>query len=1373
MVQKSTEELLDGGLQLISAVGCTLENQGQCPKGALRLFLTTCIVPHGYLIGTEALQRCTSKQGNILVEVLHEMAQTEDISVVVKVHDGIMFGPLDPNIKMIAFTNLLQTISMLTLSNSQREAVSALIDSVGRQLPEALDRPIIEALKTTSTEALHGGVLHMLVMTDYCGLGFIDPMRFQEIMSTSSDVGCMVFLWECTSIVSRFSRWGPNAQPWQDSLTCVASWYMALEELISEDALSKFPKPVLTLVLMLLGQLWRAKPSESRPVWLDWMLSIESHAYNIDEGDKPVWKAFALVYEGLILKCPSSEKKEAAIIGLCDICPWTSKALQLQLSETEDRSKAAISSIADRPCHKNLSFELSLVSLVERVTHLISDKELGNLVPLAWHCLLSDSMDVLSAAGMLLIIQANGNPTIIRELICRELYHQSYTHRQDGLRRFGNLWLQRKKLGATFEVLCSNSARKSAEEVLIKVSMLIGEAQSNTDMLPPIFGIAAAPVIDLCRDTCFEVATRAKQILYNCLRDDAILFLSVTFNRLGHVVYSAEAQLLTRVWTITQFLPQLPEVYAATVFAFILITVVELKETRVATFVYDTVSRLTLLSSLIPSMPNLSWVPTEEEGCRSVQEKARCDFLNKFMDFEAALTVHSTPAHTDDVTSFSCDMLFSYPCFANICTIFPTQKCPREAALIEEQAHQANILLEPFYHHSKLFMMLLIARHTSSAQASRVRLHIWKTIMSKNREVMLDLYSQMADGDLSDNRWEFFKTLKQRWIPKMHGVLAKIPMETARLWMSIGLDLLPHWNELPFDDMTEEVHVLVVLLTGVNMIMMKHWSQLGIIREALEIYTKAVLQYFRMFKEGGYQHFLLQFVKVYEKCEKFPPIRKAMEYAWGHFYRVHGLEFLVQAMVHLSPLSQVDTFEVSAFTILSLVSSTQGEWYKSHWCRDITWTPPPPTDLVFGIVPLIKMLMCLILYAPVSPSSNHFAAMLDLLIPEIMFPPWCVDQDEICSLLSTMFDSMKPKGFRVNLPKYPYPLRIGFIALFSKASDLDIKTFETYEETIHDTLESILAKVTEMDRSTDLNWMHLFFEQCTLVPELESHVKIVSTCMKAYEADPLWHGWNKMFYSIAHFVKTVPPSTARACKRRVLEGCASALSVPKLSETTQCAIAECLSSCCITSYDAEYNLPMLPNIPITSATSQSEDFSHIAEFHINVVGPLIINLSLQSLSTHNNVVWSWLVEYCIGCINNHVAVHEALLNLHNCILFGHRSLGSCSPAITAVLVLLQRSVTDANKVDLNITELIYQTLILVSTLRPILFVYMLPFMSQLSPTEQQLESLPRSMIWRPLLTCDLCGANTLFERTQVRRQRVIYNVASMGSIALERKASTL
>lgn len=351
---------------------------------------------------------------------------------------------------------------------------------------------------------------------------------------------------------------------------------------------------------------------------------------------------------------------------------------------------------------------------------------------------------------------------------------------------------------------------------------------------------------------------------------------------------------------------------------------------------------------------------------------------------------------------------------------------------------------------------------------------------------------------------------------------------------------------------------------------------------------------------------------------------------------------------------------------------------------------------------------------------------------------------------------MKPKGFRLNLPKMVTSIKTGIIELLGKVMDMDNTTFQKNEETLHDCIASILSQVTESDQTMSLGWMHSYFDQCTLVPDAEFHVPIVATCLKTCEAHPLWHGWDKMFYSMAHFVRKVPPSTAKACKRRIVEGCVSVLCIPDLPQTTQCTAIECFSACCIISYDSECPLPALPNISILSKQPQEMIFSQIAKFHVSVVGPLICNLSAQKLDIHNNSIWIWLVEYCIACINNQVAVHDALLNLHDCILFGHHSLGSRSTAIATVIVLLQRSVVDARKGDVHISGLIYDILVLVCTVRPSLYMYLLPFMSQLSPSEHQWNCLPRSLQWRPKLTCDLCGTGSLYHRTRIVRQTHSY-----------------
>ena len=615
----------------------------------------------------------------------------------------------------------------------------------------------------------------------------------------------------------------------------------------------------------------------------------------------------------------------------------------------------------------------------------------------------------------------------------------------------------------------------------------------------------------------------------------------------------------------------------------------------------------------------------------------------------------------------------------------------------------------------------------------------------------------MADEDDPPSVPELTETLKSRWTPTIHAVLSKVPLETERLWMAMGLDMLPHWRNIPFEDTKEEVHVLITLLMATNMIMMKHHSQVLMILDALQIYTKAVVQYFRFFKDGGYKYFLLEFAKVYDMADASSEIRKMLGLAWSHFYRLHGQEFLVQAVTYLSPLSQTAVFTLSPNTIIELLESNYdtSSQKKTHWYSATFWTPPAPVDVDTGVIPTIRMLICMLLYSPTKPAVSHFVQMLNALIPTVMLPPWEFDQHECLEMLHTMFDSMRPKGFRVNYQRMPFIVKVGLVELLCSVMEYDDQAFEKHSETLHDCIASILQTISLQqsealfiaDQSATLTWMHCFFHQCTINPDSKYNLKILTSCFNACEAQYQWIHWDTLFYSIAHFVQTVPAADAQPCKNLIFTRCVEIASIPDLPRNVLCTLVHCISACSFVICLTECEMPALPNLPITATTVQNGNQAdteqsktrarHIPDFHNDFLGPLIKNLSGGSVNMQDNPVWSWITQYCIDCINNQVAVLESLSSLHQIIVFGHRNIGSLSSSITTVLVLLQ----DCRDNSEDVPELCYQILLLAYTMRPGLCSYLFPFIKHLSCAprapraqgEERVASLPVSRAWRPIM----------------------------------------
>ena len=557
VVQTQTDEVLDRAFQMVAAFGKRIgDAHVACPPSTIKLLLTTSIVPHGKFVGTEAIHKCTLGQGMALLAALQKCCDCEDILYVIKAHEAVICSPLlDTEVQTMAFTNLLQKLAVRHTTTAQHGIISEVLLTVESQLPRvdstaehSCHATWFAAFRTDDVEVIEGAVLHMLVMIQHQGPEFITPEIFGLICQTGSVVGCMAFLWEVTCILSRASKWKQGDSEWTQLFACACSWQLAIEGSILDGSLDEFGAPALTMVFELLSQFFRVNPTEERPAFVDFAVSKGNTEYSKEEHQlfESQWQAFHQLYDSLEATCNlvrNNAKRGNRILTIHELCVWTASALQE--AHADDSMPAAIESISEaEPTHYsrqiqriNLVFDKSILKTIDDLSPLLHEKELSKLILTVWRCLESEDMEILTRAGSLFVLQAHSNPTRIRELLCRELYSQCYITRKQGVKRFWNLWMQRKKLGTIFEVIAaglSPGIRQQAEAMVYTLhTMYSEEVQSTIDMLPPIFGIAAAPVVDLCQDSCFEVASRARQMLSTALKQDTVLFLSVSIHQMG------------------------------------------------------------------------------------------------------------------------------------------------------------------------------------------------------------------------------------------------------------------------------------------------------------------------------------------------------------------------------------------------------------------------------------------------------------------------------------------------------------------------------------------------------------------------------------------------------------------------------------------------------------------------------------------------------------------------------------------------------------------------------------------------------------------------------------------------------------------------
>jgi hypothetical protein len=601
VVQSLTDESLDRAFQMVISFGKRLQEQQMCPQSAVKLFLTTCIVPHGKTAGIGSLSLCTKQHGEALLKALLDCCACDDVFHALKVHEIVVGSDvLDRDVRTVAFTNLLQHLAGKQMAVTQGEAVREMISSIDQQLPHALDAPMIAAFRSHDVDQIEGAILHLLVIVEYKGIEFITPGRFVTICRTASTVGCMAFLWECTRILSTASKWQQESNTWDRVSSCAREWDLAIDASIMDGTLLKFGTPSLTIVFELLKQLWRLNPKEERPLFVEFVVAQgegEMHSAGDEELLASVWTAFRQLYVNLHNKCNFEQSVDDSECGQLEkLCVWTPEALQGV--PASGRIGALIEQVTSNMLARDaLHFDKSLLSIIDSVSHFLTIDEYTKLIATSWRCLSSEDMGMLATAGGLFIEQAHCNPTRIRGLICTALYSQCPVTRKLGLKRFWNLWSQRKKLGGIYEVVSvaqSPTVRKKAVAMVHLLHMKMQQVQDTSDLLPPIFGIAASPMIDLTQDACFEVASMARQLLNTCLSQDTLLFLSSSIHQMGNCVHAvgsvnyttllwqtqliqsvADSQIMARIWAISTNVPSLPESYAAAIFTLLVLLIVK------------------------------------------------------------------------------------------------------------------------------------------------------------------------------------------------------------------------------------------------------------------------------------------------------------------------------------------------------------------------------------------------------------------------------------------------------------------------------------------------------------------------------------------------------------------------------------------------------------------------------------------------------------------------------------------------------------------------------------------------------------------------------------------------------------------------------
>ena len=100
--------------------------------------------------------------------------------------------------------------------------------------------------------------------------------------------------------------------------------------------------------------------------------------------------------------------------------------------------------------------------------------------------------------------------------------------------------------------------------------------------------------------------------------------------------------------------------------------------------------------------------------------------------------------------------------------------------------------------------------------------------MSALQDVFHDHYALRMD--MTDRGQKFpaeyiVASVKPRCMPMILELLDNVNPQTHALWLDTALGLIRHWDTVGYDDNDEGIHLLITLITVVNTIMIKHWSE--------------------------------------------------------------------------------------------------------------------------------------------------------------------------------------------------------------------------------------------------------------------------------------------------------------------------------------------------------------------------------------------------------------------------------------------------------------------------------------------------------------------------------------------------------------------
>lgn len=391
--------------------------------------------------------------------------------------------------------------------------------------------------------------------------------------------------------------------------------------------------------------------------------------------------------------------------------------------------------------------------------------------------------------------------------------------------------------------------------------------------------VANLSLVDLLGDDFSGVANGLRDLLETYLRDDPALFLRPFLGELGKTQMARHRELLTRLRYLTDLRAKLPPGFTYILFNYLAGMLKWLTRENKE-------EGLVLMMLIHPLLVELA-MSTNELSIRDLRKNkiehllastGRFWFINEqpASMFPRRITQQGTPFAFLDIPWEVFSVAILRTSHIQFLTNF-LARYPREVYAIKKTLQEYEPIPMPNKKSNE--------RLSGTAQ-------YFPDITLRKRQ---DTSFVFEEEDVSPSNDEIKAIPRHTQEEEDTGLLSSL---RARVWLQF-IDALLNGLNKNYNDRNE----LERILKGVNMIIMEHHSDYGIIGQALILYTRVVTRFKRLFVNNrGHGTFLHALFKVFCEVERFPHVRSAITFAWCRFYAVHEESFVFQMLGTLVPI---------------------------------------------------------------------------------------------------------------------------------------------------------------------------------------------------------------------------------------------------------------------------------------------------------------------------------------------------------------------------------------------------------------------------------------------------------------------------------------